>query len=164
MKYKFIKYCTRVQCKDLHVNDYVIVDERPTKIKSIDVTNNHDPLIVPLVCMDIFTNKEYIINVLTEEVIYTPYITTNEYVVMDIIFENDHDLQGQIKVIGLYGQKVFPIPMLCDTDLSLAVYIIDALHDIKTNNLNSNLYVTTIFAFGEEHIKKMHIETIDDPF
>lgn len=164
MKYKFIKYCTRVQCKDLQVDDYIIVDERPTKIKRIDTTNNHEPLIIPLVCIDIFTNKEYKINVLTEEVIYTPYVITNEYVVTDITLENDYDLQGQIKVFGLYGPKTFPIPMLCDTDQSLAVYIIDSFHDIKTNNLNSILYVNTIYAFGEEHIKKMHIETINDPF
>lgn len=164
MKYKFIKHCTRIKCNDLQIGDYIIIDERPTQIKYIETNYNNDILIILLTCVDIFTNKKYRINVLSEEVVYTPYVTKNEYIVMDVIFENDYDLIGQIKVIGLYGPKVFPIPMLCDSDQALAVYIIDALYEIKTNNKTSILYVNTICAFGEEHIKKMHIEISDNPF
>lgn len=161
MNYKYNKYCNLIYCYDLKIGDYVITNDRPCKIKKINTYNENNMSFLQLHSLDIFTDCEYRMIISADEQIYSPIVTTNRYNVVDVILDSITDLSGTIKLMNDYGLKTLPIPRLCEKDKTIAVYIIDHFDWIKEKKFNGKLYVTTLCAFGEEHIKKLTIDILN---
>lgn len=159
MKYKYIKHCTRVRGHSIKKGDYIVLGEMPCKVESLlDGGNDLDNFSIK--CVDIFTDSEYNTNISLNEIIYSPKITINKYIVVDIIMMNNTDLDGVVITVDCNGKnnkKILPIPSLCEKDKSLAVYIIDGFYNINKEKSNSRLHVVTLCAMGKENIKKMYI-------